>query len=83
MVNFRMRRFELSPVGTLVLICWLACLLAAADSPNDRQPTDPKSLTSPSSSSARAVRSRTSSTAGESVLQRGRPTENGSSSPPI
>ena len=41
--------------ATLGLILGLACLLPAADSPNDRQPTDPKSLRSPSSASARAV----------------------------
>lgn len=56
MIDFCARRVELRLlVGTLVLVCWLTCLLGAADSPNDRQPTDPKSLGSPSSSSARAV----------------------------
>ena len=56
MVDFRAGRVELRLlVGTLALVCWLTCLLTAADSPNDRQPTDPKSLGSPSSSSARAV----------------------------
>jgi dipeptidyl aminopeptidase/acylaminoacyl peptidase len=56
MVDFRARPVELRlPVGTLVLICWPTGLLTAADSPNDRRPTDPKSLGSPSSSSARAV----------------------------
>ena len=56
MVDFRVRRAELrSLAGMLMLICCLVCILAAADSPNDRQPTDPKSLSSPLSASARAV----------------------------
>jgi Tol biopolymer transport system component len=40
---------------TLISIFWLTCLLAAADSPSDRQPTDAKSLSSPASPSARPV----------------------------
>ena len=56
MVDFRARRVGLRLlVGIPLLICCFTCLLTAAGSPNDRQPTDPRSLSSPSSSSARAV----------------------------
>ena len=56
MVDLRVRRAEQRSLAeVLVLICCLVCILAAADSPNDRQPTDPKSLSSPASASARAV----------------------------
>src|SRR5215471_3806802 len=56
MVDFLVRRAELrSLAGMLVVIYCFTCILVAADSPSDRQPTDPKSLTSPSSTSARAV----------------------------
>ena len=56
MVDCRVRRSALrSPAGTLAITFCLTSLLWAADSPKDRQPTDPKSLSSQSSQSARAV----------------------------
>src|SRR5215471_4106698 len=56
MADFHASPVELRlPVGALFLSCWLTGLLTAADSPNDRQPTDPKSLSSLSNSSARGV----------------------------
>ncbi len=42
-------------ITVLAVLVGLAPGLSAADSPNDRQATDPKSLSSPPSSSARAV----------------------------
>jgi Tol biopolymer transport system component len=56
MLDCRVGRGALrSQAGTLAITFCLASLLWAADSPKDRQPTDPKSLSSPSSQSARAV----------------------------
>ena len=42
-------------ISVLVVLFGLTPGLRAADSPNDRQPSDPKSLSSPSSASARPV----------------------------
>ena len=42
-------------IGALAIAFGLTSISFATDSPNDRQPTDPKSLSSPSSPSARAV----------------------------
>lgn len=53
------RRFF--PAASVALVLFLICvsglsaLLSAADSPSDRKPTDPKSVSSPSSPSARPV----------------------------